>query len=74
MSSLLELAGILVILIQAIIIMHKARNPKQFFLALASVGVLGNAFTGFLFVRKYVAYFPNRFRLLPHSDSLLQLC
>ena len=33
---------------------HKARNPKQLFLALAPVGVLGNAFTRLLFVRKYV--------------------
>lgn len=74
MSSFLELVGILVVLIQAIIIRHRTRNPKQFFLALAPVGVLGNVFTRLLFVKKYVAYFPNRFRLLPHPYALLQLC
>jgi len=74
MSSFLELVGILVVLIHAIFKRHRARNPKQFFCALAPVGVLGNAFTRLLFVTKYVAYFPNRFRLLSRPDSSLRLC
>jgi len=53
--------------------MHRARNTKHFFLALASVGFLGDTFTMLLPVRIYVAYFPD-LGYYHHPSSWLWLC